>query len=108
MRAGRLRFRVCVEEATEERNAVGEVVQVWAPVKTIYASIDPLRGEERLTMQQVKATIDTKITARTLAVRDVTAKMRFTYGERVFDIDSSIDFQSRGIFSEIFCKEQAA
>ena len=108
MRAGRLRFRVTIEEATEVRNAVGEVVQEWAPVKTIYAAIDPLRGEERLSVQQVKPTIDTKITARTLAVRDMTSKMRMVYGNRIFDIDSSIDWQTRGVFSEIYCKEQAA
>jgi len=107
MRAGRLRFRIEVQEAVETRNTVGEVTQSWECIKKIWAAIDPIRGDEQFTMMQAKPTIDTKITVRSLAARGVTPKHRFVYGDRVFDIDATIDWQSRGIFSEIYCKEHA-
>lgn len=107
MRAGRLRFRVEVQEPTEARNTVGEVTTTWTTRETVYAAVDPLRGEERMTMQQVKPTVDTKITMRGNAATYLTPKHRLKYGDRVFDIDSIIDMNSRGIVREIHCKEQA-
>lgn len=107
MRAGRLRHRITIEEPLEARNSVGEAVKTWSPVKTIWAAIEPLRGEEKFSVDQAQANVDTKITARSIAVRDVTTKMRLVHRERVFDIDANIEWQSRGIFSEIYCKEAA-
>jgi SPP1 family predicted phage head-tail adaptor len=107
MRAGRLRFRVEVQEAIETRNDVGEVVKEWTSIESLFAAIDPLRGDERMTMQQVKPTVDTKIMIRGNAAKYLTPKHRLKYGDRVFDIDSIIDMNSRGIVKEIHCKEQA-
>lgn len=107
MRAGRLRFRVRIEEAVESRNAVGEVVHTWYDRGSIWADIEPIRGEERMTLQQAKAVADTKITTRSSAARLVNAKMRFIYQDRTFDIDSNIDWRNRGVFREIYCKEAA-
>lgn len=107
MRAGRLRFRIKIEEAVESKNTVGEVLQTWTYVTSIWADIEPIRGEERLTLMQAKAVADTKITTRAAAARSVTPKMRFVYKDRIFDIDSNIEWRNRGVFREIYCKEAA-
>jgi SPP1 family predicted phage head-tail adaptor len=107
MRAGRLRFRVRIEESVETRNAVGEVIQTWCDRGSIWADIEPVRGEERLTLMQSKAVADTKLTTRASAARQVNAKMRFVYQDRTFDVDANIDWRNRGVFREIYCKEAA-
>lgn len=79
----------------------------WREVKTIWADIEPIRGEERLAAAQAKASADVKITTRANAAAGVTPKMRFRYGCREFDIEANIDWRTRGIFREFFCKEAA-
>lgn len=107
MRAGPLRFRVRVDAPTESRNSVGEVEQTWSEYKTIWADIEPIRGTERLNLMQVQATVDVKIITRANAGAGITPKMRFVYGDRIFDIDAVIDMRSRGIMREFMCKEAA-
>lgn len=107
MRAGRLGKRIRVERATETKNSVGEVEQTWSEYKTIWAEIEPIRGEERFNLYQAKATIDTKITTRGSAAIGIKPKDRFVYKDRIFDIDANVDWQSRGVFCEFFCKEVA-
>lgn len=107
MNAGRLRFHIEVQEPIESRNTVGEITKTWAFKEKVWAAIDPLRGDELMTMRQVKPTVDTKITMRGNAAPYLTAKNRLVYKTRVFDIDAIIDWQSRGIMKEVHCKEQA-
>lgn len=112
MKAGLLRYRVEVQEATEARNSVGEVTKTWSEVDTVWAAIDPFRGDERMTMQQVKPTVDTKIVIRGNSAPYLTPKYRLKWIDKnnvthLYDIDSIIDMNSRGIVKEIHCKEQA-
>lgn len=105
MQAGRLRFRIDVEEPVETTNEVGEREKTWTKIKTIWGQIDPVRGDERFSLQQVKGAVDTKITVRANAADDINSTMRFVYRTRIFDIDANVDWQTRGIMREIYCKE---
>lgn len=105
MRAGHLRFRVTIQEAIETRDSVGAVVQYWQDRATVWAAIEPLRGEEAFSLQQVKPSVSTKVKLRSL--NWLSPKMRLRHGDRILDIDSIIDWQSRRVFQEVFCKEAA-
>lgn len=107
MRAGRLRFRIMMMQATESKNSVGEVLQTWNYVGSVWADIEPIRGEERLNIAQAQAVADTKITTRAKATRQVTPKMRFRYQDDEYDIDAMINWRERGIFREFYCKRVA-
>lgn len=110
MRAGRLRFRLTVLCPVEEKNPMGGVKATsWTEVKTIWADIEPIRGEERHAAAQAKASADVKITTRANAAAGVTPKMRFRNAAacREYDIEANIDWRSRGIFREFYCKEVA-
>lgn len=113
MRAGLLRHRLKVQEPVETKNSVGEPIKEWTDVKTIWGEIEPIRGEERYSLMQAKAAADTIIRARAMATDGVTTKMRFVHvdrncGETIYDIDANLNWRTRGIMREIFCKEAAA
>lgn len=97
--------RVQIQKSTEVANSVGEMVQTWQTVDTIWAEINPLRGREQVVMAQTKPTVDLKLTIRRNATT-VTPKYRIVYGARIFDIESIIDRDLA--FTDLFCKEQAA
>jgi SPP1 family predicted phage head-tail adaptor len=108
MRAGRLRFRVKVEKRIEQTNTVGEPEIIgWQQLKTIWADIEPVRGEERMELVQTAGRVDVKTTTRAAVAGDITTKHRFVYKDRIFDIDANIDWRTRGIMREFFCKEAA-
>lgn len=113
MRAGRLRFKVEVEQPVETQNELNEVEQSWQCIRRIAVDIEPIRGSERYTLNQEKADIDTKVTARASAVRGITPKMRLVFADpsqqrrRIFDIESVIKVRERNSMAEIYCKEAA-
>lgn len=47
MRAGKLRQQVKIEFATETRNAMGEVVETWSALKTVWGEVVPLMAQAR-------------------------------------------------------------
>lgn len=107
MRAGQLRFRIVVEEPIETRNTVGEPVKQWIFRGSVWGAIDPIRGSERYSASQEKATVDTVIKVRGNSAPYLTTKMRMKHRDRVFDIDSIIDANSRNIYTEVYCQEVA-
>ncbi len=96
-------------EAREVQNEVGEVVQNWKCLRTIWACIEPLTGAERLVVAQATGTVDTKITTRTSSARLITPKTRLQDQRKgtLYDVDANIEWQNRGVFSELLCKEAA-
>jgi len=46
MRAGRLKKRVAIQQATDSRGATGQVIKTWATVATVWAGIEPIKGDQ--------------------------------------------------------------
>lgn len=105
MRAGRIRHRITIQQATEIRDALGGVTQTWTDLRTVWAAVEPARGSERFALAQAKAGVDSKIVLRGPVAKDVTPKMRILFGARIFDIEAVIDVDSRNIVRELFIKE---
>ncbi len=103
LRAGQLRHRVKLQSATETQDSYGAIVQTWADVATVWASIEARTGRETFTAAQVYATADHIITIRYRS--GVTAKMRIVYGSRVFDIQGAVDPDGRKRTLMIYAKE---
>ncbi len=64
IQSAKLNRRVQIQAVTETRNAFGETIKTWATVKTVWAAIKPLTGDERLDGQKVVSEVDTRITMR--------------------------------------------
>ncbi len=103
MKAGMLRHRVTIQQATETQNSYGEIVQAWTTVATVWASIEARGVRESFAASQQFATADHIITIRYRS--GVTAKMRIVYGSRVFDIQGAVDPDGRKRTLMIYAKE---
>lgn len=103
---GKLRHRVTLQELVKTDDGYGGIVETWQDVATVWAAIEPLRGNERYTAQQVQSELTHKVTIRYRA--GIKPQMRILYGNRVFDIEAVIDVDERHRWLELLCSEVVA
>lgn len=97
--AGRLDKRVTIQQlvaASPDQDAGGEPDEAWTDLKTVWASVEPLKGREFLAKgreflasRQVNSEVTGQIVIRKRA--GITAKMRCSYDSRIYDILSVVD-----------------
>ncbi|MGH6866300.1 MAG: phage head closure protein [Methyloceanibacter sp.] len=63
-RIGNLRERVELQHRTVELDEFGEPIVTWVPRATVWARVEPLKGEERFAAQQVIATLGHRVHIR--------------------------------------------
>lgn len=103
MRAGALRHRVLIESPTRAAGSLGGPDITWATFDTIWASVEPLRGQEYLTGQQLSNKVGAKITTRYRS--DITTQMRATWDSHIYDIVDVVDVKGQGRTLELMCQE---
>lgn len=91
IRAGRLRHRVLVQAlpASPALDGYGQTSSSFSTAATVWASIDPLSGNELVQARQVSADVTHRVVMRYHA--GLTPKMRLKKGDRVFEILSVLD-----------------
>lgn len=105
VRAGQLRERVTIQEQVAHRSSSGAEVIAWSDMATVWASVEPVSGNERWI-----AGLDQRLAERTVRIRlryrtGVTEKMRVVFGERVFDIQQVIHPWTRRRELYLICRE---
>ncbi len=108
MRAGDLRHRVTFQSRSMSADSFGAQSESWSDVATVFADISPLSGRELLAAQQVQSEISHTVTIRyqtQFAGPKAVAAMRIKYGERIFNIHSSIDPDERHKSLQLSCAE---
>jgi len=103
MRAGPLRKRVAIEQATETQDSQNEPIVTWTVYKYRWASIEPVRGNERYLSQEKLASVTHKIRIR--YTEGVTPKMRINWAGRLFEIESIVDPFERHRDMQLMCTE---
>lgn len=104
--AGNLTDRIVIEQASETRNAVGEVTLSWATFATVWADVQALSGREAERYGQMVGFTGHKVTIRQLA--GVKPAMRVMYdGSRTLEIGAINEYE-RGWYMELICTEKAA
>ena len=104
--AGSLTDRIVIEQATETRNAVGEVSLSWSTFATVWADVSALSGREAERYGQMVGFTGHKVTIRALA--GVKPAMRILYaGSRTLEIGAINEYE-RGWYMELICTEKAA
>ena len=88
MRAGRLRHQMKIQAPVKD-NTPGSGEITWADYATVWAQVEPLRGQEFFAAQQVNSEVTARIVIRYLA--GVKPDMRIVSGSRVFEIDTILD-----------------
>ena len=104
--AGNLTDRIVIEQASETRNAVGEVTLSWSTFATVWGDVQALSGREAERYGQMVGFTGHKVTIRGLA--GVKPAMRVMYdGSRTLEIGAINEYE-RGWYMELICTEKAA
>lgn len=89
MRAGPLRERVTIQQATVTQDVTGDPVETWANYITRWAQVDPINGTEKWATTERLAEVSHRFRMRyDSKTKAITPEMRVSWQSRVFDIKS--------------------
>lgn len=108
--AGRLRHRLVLQQRSSQADGGGgQAGGPWAApvtVATVWGSIEPLSGGERLRAMRLEGHLTHRVVIRYRA--GVTSDMRIAFGARVFNIRAVVDIDERRRALELLCEEGVA
>jgi len=104
MDIGKLKHYVQLQGSANAQDEYGEQSKVWATEESIFASIQPLRGQELLEYQQINAELTHSIIIRHTS--NATPAKRIKFGTRIFDISVVRNIDERNVMQELLCKEK--
>ncbi len=104
MDIGRTNKRVAFCRLKEKTNSLMQTEQEMEVVKTVWASVEPVRGREYQEAQRIRPELTYKITTR--YHKEVTPDMFIKYKDRYFNIISVINVRERNEMLEIVCTEK--
>jgi SPP1 family predicted phage head-tail adaptor len=81
---GRFHMELVLEQASEAADEMGGEVETWSAVATVFASLEPVSAKSVFGADQTLETVTHLIVLR--QGEDVRSGMRFTRGDRIFDI----------------------
>lgn len=103
MRIGDLRHRVTLQRPTEGVDELGNPTTVWQDVATVWASVEPLRGQRQLVAQQAFGLVTYRIRMRYR--RDVSVSWRVIWDGRVLEARAALDVEGRHRELEVMAVE---
>lgn len=105
MRVGDLRHRVTIQTPPTTRDAYGGFTGDWTDVKEVWAAIWPTSAKEQLQGGQQTMTITHRVRMRYHT--GITSAMRLKYGTRFFNVVSIVNWEERGVYLDLLCREAA-
>jgi SPP1 family predicted phage head-tail adaptor len=102
MDAGTLRERVTVQQATENRNRLGETLLEWSAFAEVWANVQGVTARELLSAGQQQVEISHRVRMRYLS--GLTSKMRLSWRGRTLEIISILEHDNRSVH-ELICQE---
>ena len=107
MRAGTLRHRVIVQRRAETTDAQGGIEESWTTLAYRWASVEPLRGTELFTAQQIEPKTTHRVRLRwdsepLLSTKD---RLQMRDSGRILNIGSMLNVDERRREFELTCEE---
>ena len=102
MDIGKFNSQVVIKQQTTEQNEIGEPIQTWTEVATVWANIKHKSGSEAM-----KADQDVSIVQASIRIRrrtDVTAAMRVYHGATVYEIKAVLPDEERRDHVDLVCE----
>lgn len=99
-----LNQRVTIQQRTTTQDAIGQPVETWATVATVWASVRHLSG-----IESIKASADVSVVKASIRIRyrtGVDAGMRVVAGSATYDIQSVMTSHDRA-FLDLPCLKVA-
>ena len=107
MQAGKLRHRIKILKAVDQRGATfGEAKLAYETVAIVRAAVIPLAGKEFWGAAQTEAGISHRIEIRYLP--GITPKHRIEFNGRIFEIVSVLNLEERNREIHLMCWEKIA
>ncbi len=106
VKAATLRHRVSLQSSADSADGGGGAATVWSDVATLWASIEPLKGSERMSAQQLESRLTHRVRLRHRS--GVTTAMRLKFGVRIFNIRAVVNPAMRNRLLELLCEEGVA
>lgn len=103
MDIGRLKHRITFQELSQSQNEYGELVEEWLDIKTVWAEIKPVSGNQFFAAKQINSEISHNVYIRYRT--DLKPSMRIKFKERVFDILYLMNMNEDNRIMQIYCKE---
>jgi len=89
---GKLRKQIVIGTLVENDDGTGGAVEVFTPIATRYASIEPFNGREFFDGKQHSANLSIRFRLRyDAALKDLPNTAQVTYDSRTFDIEFVIN-----------------
>ncbi|MBO9598635.1 MAG: phage head closure protein [Cohnella sp.] len=101
---GRLKKRITITRQTEETDKYGQPLDEWLHVATVWAAVEPLRGNEFFAAFAEQAEVTTRIRIRYREGIDRT--MAVKYGDIEFEILHIIHPEMNWVELQLMCKER--
>lgn len=104
MNPGKLRHRITFLRPEEIENEIGETVIDMKPFKTVWGSIEPIKGREYLEARKIQPEVTYRIIVR--YIEDITPDMMIEFKGRIFNIQSILNIGERNQYMEIYAVEK--
>ena len=101
---GKLRHQVALLKPTISKDELGQEMENLEVQKTIWANIEPLSGKEYFSAKQINSEVNVKITIR--YIEPLLPHWVVQFGQRVFNIESIINFEERNKYLQLLCSEK--
>lgn len=104
MKIRRYAHEITVQQPVEVKDGNNTVVGIeWQNFITIPASVEPISGREFILLQNTNSEL--KVRIKTWYYPGVTNAMRVVYGNRIFNIQSIIDYKELHREMHLMCTE---
>lgn len=108
MRAGTLTRLIAIQQQTVTKDSFGGQVLAWTTLKSVYAFIEALSGNERMAAMSYSTDVSHRVTVRYDAMFDdprVAATYRILYGARIFNIEAALNLDESNREMQLICSE---
>ena len=106
IRIGKMKKRITISNFTEAADTYGEPVRTWIAVGTRWAEVVPLTAKEFITAKQLASQIDIIFRTRwTPVILLIKPKMKITYNNQDYNIESAINVQNKNRVIEFLCSK---
>lgn len=101
---GRLNKRITFLAISQTIDGIGQTIQEYQKIKTVWASVEPASGKEFFEAQRIKNELTYKIFTR--YIEGITEDMLIQYKNKIFLIESIINKKERNELLEFLCIEK--
>ena len=108
IRAGYLDRKIVIQQPNDTADGEGGTTRTWVTYVTTFASIQPFKGIEVFSADQVYSEQWVRMLIRYRPSQPVTNAMRILYGSKIYEIRQAYDKGAQRRMVEMLCQELRA